>query len=101
MSGRVRRSWGSRIEPAAFVASSGSQPAATAYTVEGAPLKTAAQVPATIASRLRTPRAYGARMASPELPPALAVGIDELVERSNRARLEAAARRLSDAYRAE
>ena len=40
-------------------------------------------------------------MASPELPPALAAGIDQLVQRSNRARLEATARRLSDAYRAE
>jgi ribosomal protein RSM22 (predicted rRNA methylase) len=40
-------------------------------------------------------------MVSPDLPPALATGIDELVERSNRARLEAAASRLSDAYRAE
>jgi len=40
-------------------------------------------------------------MVSPELPPALAAGIDELVESANRARLEAAARRLSNAYRAE
>ena len=40
-------------------------------------------------------------MASPELPPALAAGIDQLVQCSNRARLEATARRLSDAYRAE
>lgn len=39
-------------------------------------------------------------MVSPELPPALAAGIDQLVQRSQRARLEAAARRLSDAYRA-
>ena len=40
-------------------------------------------------------------MVSWELPPALAAGIDALVEGSDRARLEAAARRLSDAYRAE
>lgn len=40
-------------------------------------------------------------MVSPELPPALAASIDALVEGSNRARLEAAARRLSDGYRAE
>ena len=40
-------------------------------------------------------------MVSPELPPALAAGIDALVEGPSRARLEATARRLSDAYRAE
>jgi len=40
-------------------------------------------------------------MVSPELPPALAAGIDELVEGSSRARLEVAARRLSDAYRGQ
>ncbi len=40
-------------------------------------------------------------MLSPGLPPALATAIDELVGDSDRARLEAAARRLSDAYRAE
>src|SRR5688500_3521799 len=61
----------------------------------------APQAPAAIASRVGTRRAYGARMVSPELPAALAAGLDELVERSERTRLESAARRLSAAYRAE
>jgi len=38
-------------------------------------------------------------MVSPELPAALAAAIDELVEHSDRARLEAAAGRISNAYR--
>ena len=40
-------------------------------------------------------------MVAPELPPALERGIDRLVERLGRPRLELAARRLSEAYRAQ
>ena len=55
---RRRVSRGRRIEPAASDAASGSPPRSSAWAVEGAPLRTAAQTPAAVPSRSASRRTF-------------------------------------------